>query len=213
VGEERHEVSDFFVLKLPELDSTQPQTRYQAVDARLVPAEKCAACGEAGPQEWQSPHRVKLVASGVLLSDVAFGPRTDLLVTREFQQFWQAYGFTGLSGFSPVTVVDVSANTTFTGDERAYLHCSIARTDGWIDDKESEVERTGGRLCAQCGTGGVLKHLRRVKLKNLPATMPDLFLVKGLPIAVLATPRFAEALGKSGITGCELVAAEQIRAL
>ena len=206
-------MSGFFVLKLPEADSTEPQTRYQAVDARFAPGEKCAACGDAGPTQWSSPYRVKLIASGVLLSDVAFGPRTDLLVTREFQSFWQAHGLSGLSGFEPVDVVDVSANTTFTGEERAYLHCAVERTEGWIDDKESEVERTGGRTCPQCGNGGVLKHLRRVVLKNLPWRLPDLFLVKCLPIAVLASPRFAKALGKSALTGCELVAAEQIRAL
>ena len=205
---------ELYVLKLPEADSGDPYTRYQAVAPVEAPPEACTACGApVALPDWLAPYQVRLSASGALLADVAFGPRTDLLVTREFLAFWNRAGLFGLSGFEPVEVLDVSAQTTFTGEDREYLHCAVARTEAMLDEKESEAERTGGMPCAQCGSGGVLKHLRQVVLKNPPAAGLDLFVVKGLTTAVLASKRFAGALAGARVTGCQLVAADQIRAL
>jgi hypothetical protein len=162
---------------------------------------------------WLAPFEVDLTASGALLADVAFGPRTDLLVTQRFVDFWRGAGLTGLSGFEPVEVRDISAVTTFTGIERDYFHCTVSTVASTLDDKESEAERTGGMPCSACGFGGVLKHLRRVVLKERPSPEPDLFVVKGLPTAVLAGERFEAAWKASRLAGCQLVPADQIRAL
>jgi hypothetical protein len=207
-------VSELFVLKLPAARGSDVFTRYQAVSPNEAPAERCPSCGGAvALPAWQAPYRVELIASGALLADVAFGAHTDLLVTERFVDFWKAAGFTGLSGFDPVEVLDVSALTTFTGIERDYFHCTVGRVDSMLDDKESEAERTGGMPCTHCGFGGVLKHLRRVVLKDRPAPEPDLFVVKGLSTAVLASARFATALKASRVIGCLLVPADEVRAL
>jgi hypothetical protein len=207
-------VSGLYVLKIPEPDTAALWTRYQELDPREGAPETCAHCKAPMTMPvWRSPFRVRLVAAGMVLSDVAFGSRPDVLVTREFQKFWNDAGLTGLSGFEPAEVLDVSNNTTFSGQERAYLHCAVQRIDAMLDEKESEAERTGGMPCAHCGSGGVLKHLRRVVLKALPPVIPDLFTVKGLATAVLASARLAEKLNAAHISGCLLVPADQIRAL
>jgi hypothetical protein len=203
-----------FVLKLPEPRGADLYTRYRPVAPVEAPAEKCTACGGAtAPPAWLGPHRADLIASAAVLADVAFGPRTDLLVTQQFIDFWKAARLTGLTGFEPVTIGDISATTTFNGAERDYFHCAVSRTDAMIDDKESEAERTGGMPCNFCGYGGVLKHLRRVVLRNAPLPGPDVFVVKGLTTAVLANRTFAEAWKASRLSGCQLVPADEIRAL
>ena len=205
---------ELFVLKLPEPRGSDLFTRYRPVLPTEEPAERCVACGGAtAPPAWLAPYQADLVASAAVLADVAFGPRTDLLVTKEFLAFWKQSRLTGLTGFEPVEIRDISAATTFNGADRDYFHCAVSRTDAMIDDKESEAERTGGMPCNFCGFGGVLKHLRRVVLRNAPLPGPDVFVVKGLNTAVLTNRRFADAWAASRLSGCQLVPADQIRAL
>lgn len=203
-----------FVLKVPEAGGGDAYTTYQVVDLREGPLEKCAGCGGPLAQpRWLPPHKVRLFCSTGALNDVAFGPRADLLVTQAFRAAWVRRGLGGLLGFRPVEVVDVASVNTFVGDAPPFFLAEVVRSQAALDEKESEVERTGGRPCEVCGMGGVLKHLRRVVLRGPPPAGVDLYLARGLATAVLASGRFARAVAEERLSGCLLVPADQVRAL
>lgn len=207
-------MSDLYVLRPPAPGPDAVSTRYTPVEMREGDLQRCAECrGVLNPPLWLPPIKVTLEARGGQIADVVFGPHTDLLVSEDFALRWNRTGpgaLKGLSGFEPVTVVSVGGDPVA---PRPLLHVRVGLSAARLDDKESEVQRTGGAACELCGGGGVLKRFRRLNLHPTPAPSEDLFVARGLLHAVLASPGFFARFGAGKATGFTLVAAEAIRAL
>jgi len=201
----------FFVLQNPlEVRGSNAVTDYVPVDgSRMGDAPRCKVCGEPiGMLPLLPPVGVEIEAWGQRWGDVAFGPGDQILVSDKLKRLFNEAGLHGFERLDSVEVVRVKRRTRGVGDPPRYWIASIQRSRAVLDESASGLVRDEAPICEECRTGGVIKRVDRIVLKETTWSGEDLFFARGLPGTILASERFKSLCDANDLVSCCLVAAE-----
>jgi hypothetical protein len=200
----------FYVLRKPRAGLSEADTEFYEVEpVNMGEAPRCEACGRlVGMLPLLPPYKVELETWGRSFGDVAFGPGESLLFSERFRDLFIGHGLTGLEGFDPVEVVNITSHNRLASGSPPYYHATVARSQAVIDQEKSEFEWSQKPTCMVCREGHDIRRWKRIVIAPDTWSGEDLFVPIGL-FEWLASERFKRFCEENEITNAFLVPAEE----
>jgi hypothetical protein len=196
----------FFVLKA--LVGSVAETDYEEVgESNLGEAPRCPECGGfVGLLPWLPPYRVKLLAYGSQIGDIAFGPVKDLVLSESFLSAWRAEELTGLGHVEPVEVVSVEPLKYAAGLQR-HFHAAPGRPGVRVDWKRSKIKPEPS--CPLCG-GGMCDAILTLWLDEATWKGEDIFVPWGIYDTIISE-RVVALAAQYGLANVTAIPIEEYR--
>jgi hypothetical protein len=201
----------FYVLQNPDPDREDAVTDFLDVDGSPTgAAPRCEVCGKyTGLMPLVPPVRVELESWSSVWADVAFGPGTQKLISDRLKRHFAEAGLRGFVRCDPAEVVKVTRRKGGAkGPPPRYWLATVGRSRALVDAAASGLDRGDGPVCAECGTGGIIKRWRRLVIQPGTWSGEDVFIARGLPGRILTSERF-KSLCDTADLNCHLVPAEK----
>ena len=183
-------------------------TQYLVVDgARYGDAPRCRLCARpTGARTWLPPFRVEIELFGRQFGDVVTGfGGGAFLVSPRFEDVVRSQHLTGLEGFEPVEVAEVSSRS-FDGEPPAYRRVDISPSETAIDVEQTGIERREPIQCAHCLTSDI-NGIRSIVIDEATWRGEDVFSPRGIPGLIAVSERFRDVCMDNEITNITLVSA------
>jgi hypothetical protein len=157
---------------------------------------------------WLPPYRVEIEIGGKAgPGDFIKGPGFDLLVSERFADAFRKEGLTGLLGFDPVEVVQVTPAKAKPSLPR-YLSVRACFGRAVVDDRKSRIRRSSPMECEECRVTNI-DAVYGFTLEPGTWGGEDVFRPRGLQSDLVVTERFVQFVRHHGFTNMKVIPTEQ----